>query len=102
MDGNGGDSLEWMASEEVHVGDIGNSGMSGRHRWWTHGVALVRLWDSGRGSTRNKWKKECRRLYCINGADYRCGGGPEAGLCKLNRQKRRRRLQERTEMIMNA
>jgi hypothetical protein len=30
------------------------------------------------------------------------GGGPEAGLCKLNRQERRRWLQERTETMRNA
>jgi hypothetical protein len=58
MDGDGGDSLEWMASEEVRVGAIGDGRMSGRHRWWTGGVALVRLWDFARGSTRNKWKKD--------------------------------------------
>jgi hypothetical protein len=51
---------------------------------------------------RNKWKKECRQLYCVNGADYGCGGGPKAGLCKLNRQKRRRWLQEQTEMIRSV
>jgi hypothetical protein len=73
--------------------------MNGRRRWWTGGVALVRLWDSARGSTRNEWKKECRRLYCINGADYGRGGGPKAGLCKLNRQEWRRRLQEWTETM---
>jgi hypothetical protein len=37
-------------------------------------------------------KKERGRLYCINGADYGCGGGLKAGLCKLNRQEQRRRL----------
>jgi hypothetical protein len=54
MEGDGGDSLEWMASGEVHIGATRDGGMSGRHCWWTHGVALVRLWDSGHGSTRNK------------------------------------------------
>jgi hypothetical protein len=54
MDGDSGDSLEQMASEEVHVRAIGDDGMNGRRRWWTRGVALVRLWDSGRGSMRNK------------------------------------------------
>jgi hypothetical protein len=54
VDGDSGDSLERMASEEVCVGAIGDGGMSGRRRWWTGGVALVRLWDSARGSTRNK------------------------------------------------
>jgi hypothetical protein len=54
MDGDGGDSLEWRASREVRVGAIRDDGMSGRHRWWTRGVALVGLWDSGCGSTRNK------------------------------------------------
>jgi hypothetical protein len=54
MDGDGGDSLEWMASGEVRVGAIGDDGMSGRRCWWTCGVALVRLWDSGHGSMRNK------------------------------------------------
>jgi hypothetical protein len=76
--------------------------MNGRRRWWTGGVALVRLWDSARGSTRNKWKKECGRLYCVKGADYGRGGGPKAGLCKLNRQERRRRLQEWTETMRNT
>jgi hypothetical protein len=47
---------EWRA-EEVCVGAIGDGGMSGRRRWWTGGVALVRLWDSARRSTRDKWKK---------------------------------------------
>jgi hypothetical protein len=46
MDGDGGDSLEWMASREVRVGAIGDGGMSGGCHWWTCGVALVRLWDS--------------------------------------------------------
>jgi hypothetical protein len=32
MDGDGGDSLKWMASGEVHVGAIGDGGMSGRCR----------------------------------------------------------------------
>jgi hypothetical protein len=59
-DGDGGDSLQWLASGEVHVRAIGDGGMSGRHRWWTGGVALVSLWDSARGSARNKWKKERR------------------------------------------
>jgi hypothetical protein len=72
---------------EVRVRAIGDSGMSSRRCWWTRGVALVRLWDSGRGSMRKKWKKERGRLYCINGADYGCGGGPKAELCKLNRQE---------------
>jgi hypothetical protein len=76
-----------MVSEEVRVRAIGDNGMNGRHHWWTGGVALVRLWDSAHGSTRNKWKKGCRQLYCINRADYGCGGGLEAGLCKLNRQE---------------
>jgi hypothetical protein len=31
MDGDSGDSLEWMASGEVHVRDIGDSVMSGGH-----------------------------------------------------------------------
>jgi hypothetical protein len=101
MDGDGGDSLEQMASKEVRVGAIGDGGMNGRRRWWTGGVALVRLWDSARGSTRNKWKKE-HGLYCIKGADYECGGGLKAGLCKLNRQEWRRRLQERTETMRSV
>jgi hypothetical protein len=46
-------------SGEVHVEAIGDGRMSGGHHWWTHVVALLRLWDSGYGSTRNKWKKEC-------------------------------------------
>jgi hypothetical protein len=54
MDGDNGDSLEWMASREVRVGAIGDGGMSGRCHLWTCGVALVRLWDSGHGSMRNK------------------------------------------------
>jgi hypothetical protein len=54
MDGDGGDSLEWMVSGEVHVEAIEDGRMSGSCRWWTHGVTLVRLWDSGCGSTRNK------------------------------------------------
>jgi hypothetical protein len=102
MDGDGGDSLEWITSRKVCIGATGDGGMSGRHHWWTHGVALVRLWDSGCESTRNKQKKECGRLYCINGADYGCGGGPKAGLCKLNRQEWWRRLQEQTEMMRSA
>jgi hypothetical protein len=76
--------------------------MSSKRRWWTGGVALVRLWDSARGSMRNKWKKGCGQLYCIKGADYGRGGGPKARLCKLNRQEQWRRLQERTEMMRNA
>jgi hypothetical protein len=83
----------------VHVEAIGDGGMNGRHHWWTHRVSLVRLWDSGRGSMRNKWKKECRRLYCVNEADYGCGGSLEAGLCKLNRQEQWRWLQEQTETM---
>jgi hypothetical protein len=102
MDGDGGDSLKWMASGEVCVGAIGDGGMSSRCRWWTRVVALVRLWDSGCGSTRNKWKNGRGQLYCIKGADYGCGGGPKAGLCKLNRQEQRRWLQERTEMMRSA
>jgi hypothetical protein len=102
MDGDGSDSLQWMASGEVHVGAIGDNGMNGRHCWWTRGVALVGLWDSGRGSTRNKWKKGHRQLYCINGADYGHGSGLEAGLCILNRQEWRRQLQEWTEMMRSA
>jgi hypothetical protein len=47
-------------------------------------------------------EKECRRLYCIKGTDYGHGGSPKAGLCILNRQERQRRLQERTETMMNA
>jgi hypothetical protein len=47
-------------------------------------------------------KKEHGRLYCINGADYGRGGSPKAGLCKLNRQERRRWLQEWTEMMMTT
>jgi hypothetical protein len=92
MDGDGGDLLEWRASRKMHVRAIGDGGMSGRHRWWTCGVALVRLCNSGHGSTRNKWKKECRRLYCINRVDYGRGGSLKAGLCKLNRQEWWRRL----------
>jgi hypothetical protein len=102
MDGDSGDSLEQIASEEVHVGAIEDGRMSGRRCWWTCGVALVRLWDSAHGSTRNKWKKECRRLYYIKGADYGRGSGLKAGLCKLNRQERWRQLQERTEMMRSA
>jgi hypothetical protein len=33
MDGDGSDSLEWMVSGKVHVGAIGDGGMSGRHHW---------------------------------------------------------------------
>jgi hypothetical protein len=58
MDGDSGDSLERMAREEVCVGAIEDGRMSGRHRSWTGGVALVRLWDSACRSMRNKWKKE--------------------------------------------
>jgi hypothetical protein len=76
--------------------------MSRQCCWWTHGVALVRLWDSACGSTKNKWKKEHRQLYCVKGADYGHGGGPKAGLCRLNRQERQRRPQERTEMMRNT
>jgi hypothetical protein len=47
-------------------------------------------------------KKECRRLYCVKGADYGRGGGPKAGLCKLNRQEWRRRLQEWMETMRSA
>jgi hypothetical protein len=46
--------------------------------------------------------KEHKRLYCINGADYRRGSGLKAGLCRLNRQEWQRRLQERTEMMRSA
>jgi hypothetical protein len=81
---------------------IGDSGMNVWCRWWTRGVALVRLWDSGHGSTRNKWKKERGRLYCIKGADYGRGSSPKAGLCILNRQVRQTRLQERTETVRGA
>jgi hypothetical protein len=48
---------------------------------------------------RNKGKEEHGRRYCIKGADYGHGGSLKAGLCILNRQERRRRLQERTEMM---
>jgi hypothetical protein len=47
-------------------------------------------------------KKECGQLYCVKGGDYGCGGDPKAGLCILNRQERRRQLQERIETMMNA
>jgi hypothetical protein len=47
-------------------------------------------------------KKERGRRYCVKGADYGRGGGLKAGLCKLNRQERRRRLQERMEMMRNT
>jgi hypothetical protein len=103
MDGDGCDSLERMASEEVRVGAIGDGGMSGRRRWWTRGVALVTLWECGCGSMRNKWKKERGQLYCVKGAEeYGRGGGPKARLCRLNRQERRRRLQERMETMRSA
>jgi hypothetical protein len=32
-------------------------------------------------------KKEHRQLYCVNGADYGHGSGPEAGLCKLEQAR---------------
>jgi hypothetical protein len=41
----------------------------------------------------NKWKEN---------ADYGCGSGLEAGLCKLNRQEWWRWLQEQTEMMKNT
>jgi hypothetical protein len=47
-------------------------------------------------------KKEHGRLYCVKGADYGHGGGLKAGLCILNRQEQRRRLQERTEMMRSV
>jgi hypothetical protein len=102
MDSDGDDSLEWRVSWEVCVRAIGDWGMSGRHHWWTRGVALVGLWDSGPGSMRNKWKKDHGRLYCINGADYGCGGCMKAGLCTLNRQERWRWLQEQTETMRSV
>jgi hypothetical protein len=34
--------------------------------------------------------------------DYGHGGGLRAGLCRLNRQERRRRLQERTETMRSV
>jgi hypothetical protein len=54
IESDSSDSLEWRASREVCVRAIGDGRMSGRHCWWTHGVALVRLWDSGYRSIRNK------------------------------------------------
>jgi hypothetical protein len=33
---------------------IGDGGMNSRCRWWTPGVALIRLWDSGCGRMRKK------------------------------------------------
>jgi hypothetical protein len=69
--------------------------------WWTHGVALVRLCDSGYRSMRNKSRKEHGWLYCVNRVDYGRGSGLEAGLCKLNKQTRQRRLQEQTETMRN-
>jgi hypothetical protein len=92
--------MDGEQGSECHA--IGDGGINGRRRWWTGGVALVRLWDSACGSTRNKWKKEHRRLYCVNGADYGRGSSPKAGLCKLNRQEWRRQLQERTETMRSA
>jgi hypothetical protein len=47
-------------------------------------------------------KKERGQLYCVKGADYGRGGGPKAGMCKLNRQEQRRRLQEQTETMRSA
>jgi hypothetical protein len=47
-------------------------------------------------------KKERGRIYCVNRADYGRGGGPKAGLCKLNRQEWRRWLQEWTETMRSA
>jgi hypothetical protein len=47
-------------------------------------------------------KKERRQLYCVKGADYGHGGGLKAGLCKLNRQEQRRRLQGRMETMRSA
>jgi hypothetical protein len=47
-------------------------------------------------------KKECGQLYCIKGADYGHGGGPKAGLCKLNRQEQQRRLQEQMETMRSV
>jgi hypothetical protein len=47
-------------------------------------------------------KKEHGRLYCVKGADYGRGGGPKAGLCKLNGQEWRRQLQERTETMRSV
>jgi hypothetical protein len=102
MDGDSNDSLEWMASREVCVRAIGDNKMNGRHRWWTHGGALVSLWDSGHRSTMNKWKKEHRQLYCINGADYGHDSSLEVGLCKVSRQEQWRWLQEWMEMMRSA
>jgi hypothetical protein len=47
-------------------------------------------------------KKEHGQLYCVHRADYGRGGGPEAGLCKLNRQRQWRWLQEWTETMRNV
>jgi hypothetical protein len=47
-------------------------------------------------------KKEDRQLYCIQGADYGCGGSLKAGLCKLNRQEWWRWLQEWLETMRSA
>jgi hypothetical protein len=47
-------------------------------------------------------KKEHRQLYYVNGADYGCGGGLDAGLCKLNRQEWWRWLQEQIETIRST
>jgi hypothetical protein len=63
----------------VCVAAIGDGGMSSRCCWWTCGVALVGLWDSGHRSMRNKRKKEHTRHYCVKGADYGCGGGLKVG-----------------------
>jgi hypothetical protein len=38
MDGDGSDSLEWMASGEVHVRAIGDGRMSGGCHWCTRWV----------------------------------------------------------------
>jgi hypothetical protein len=53
---------DWKGSEAWGVREwtdvpLQDGRMNSRHCWWTHGVALVRLWDSGHGSTRNKWRK---------------------------------------------
>jgi hypothetical protein len=90
MDGDGGDSLERMASEVCQ-------GYRGWRNEWQ--ASLVDSWGSS-GKTLGLWtqkyeeqmKKEHRRLYCIKGADYGCGSSPKAGLCGLNRQERRRQL----------